>query len=93
MNIIAKILIIFFLTFLSTQTIVSLVDKKGDISFFYDNTETEDFQKDLKTEFIFNPFHFIVFNPQKKSSRILSFNLRKLDTISMSIVIPPPDSI
>jgi hypothetical protein len=93
MKIIVKLLIVFFLTFLSAPTIVSIIEKKCDISFFYDNSETEDFQKDLKTEFIFEPFTFIVFNPQKKSSKILSDNLSKHDTISKKIVIPPPDTI
>jgi len=93
MKIIVKLLIVFFLTFLSAPTIVSIIEKKGDISFFYDNSETEDFQKDLKTEFIFESFTYIVFNPQKKSNKILSDNSSKLDTISMKIVIPPPDTI
>ena len=93
MNTIAKLLIVFFLTFLSAPTIVSLVEKKVAISFFYDNSETEDFQKDLKTEFILEPFSFIVFNPQKKSFKILSDNLSTHDNISKKIVIPPPDTI
>jgi hypothetical protein len=93
MKIIIKLLIVFFITFLSAPTIISIIEKKGDISFYYDNSETEDFQKDLKTEFIFEPFSFIVFNPSKKSSKILSDNLSKHDTISKKIVIPPPDTI
>jgi hypothetical protein len=93
MKIIVKLLLVFFLTFLSAPTIVSLIEKKGDISFFYDNSETEDFQKDLKTEFIFETFTFVVFIPQKKSSKILSDNLSKHDNISQKIIILPPDTI
>ena len=53
MKIIVKFLIVFFLTFLSTPTIVSLVEKKEAISFSYDNSESDEFQKELKTDFIF----------------------------------------
>ena len=91
MKIIVKLLIVFFLTFLSTPTIVSLLEKKGDISFFYDNSETEESQKDFKSEYIFEPITFTVFNPPKKMVNILSENLSKHDTISKKIVIPPPD--
>ncbi len=93
MKIIVKLLLFFFLTFLSAPTLVSLIEKKGDISFFYDNSETEDFQKELKTEFIFETFTFVVFIPQKKSSNILSDNLSKHDNISQKIIILPPDTI
>jgi len=93
MKIIVKLLLFFFLTFLSAPTLVSLIEKKGDISFFYDNSETEDFQKELKTEFIFETFTFVVFIPQKKSSKILSDNLSKHDNISQKIIIRPPDTI
>jgi len=93
MKIIVKLLLFFFLTFLSAPTLVSLIEKKGDISFFYDNSETEDFQKELKTEFIFETFTFVVFIPQKKSSKILSDNLIKHDNISQKIIILPPDTI
>ncbi|MSP84986.1 MAG: hypothetical protein EXR18_04060 [Flavobacteriaceae bacterium] len=93
MKIIVKLLIIFFLSFLSAPSIISLIDKKGDISFFYDNSETEEFQKEIKTDFIFDPFTFLVFNPQKKSSKILSDNISKHDNILREILISPPDII
>jgi len=88
-----KLVIVFFLTFLSAPTIIGLIEKKCNVSFFYDNSETEEFQKDLKAEFIFEPFTFIVYNPQKKSCKILSNNLSKHDSVSKKIIIPPPDSV
>jgi uncharacterized protein YhfF len=93
MKIIVKLLVVFFLTFLSAPTVVCLIEKKGDFSFNYDNSENEEFHKDLKTEFIFDPFTFIIFNSQKKSVAILSENLSKHDIISKKILIPPPDII
>jgi hypothetical protein len=93
MKIIVKFLIVFFLTFLSTPTIVSLVEKKVAISFSYDNSESDEFQKELKTDFIFLSLTYPLLNLKKKSITILSENLNKHDTISKKIVIPPPDTI
>ena len=93
MKIIVKFLIVFFLTFLSTPTILSLVEKKEVISISYDNSESDEFQKELKTDFIFVTLTYPVFKLKKKSISILSENLNKHDTISMKIVIPPPDTI
>ena len=61
MKIIVKFLIVFFLTFLSTPTIVSLVEKKEAISFSYDNSESDEFQKELKTDFIIESLTYIFF--------------------------------
>jgi hypothetical protein len=93
MKIIVKFLIVFFLTFLTTPTIVSLVEKKVTISFSYDNSESDEFQKELKTDFIFVSLSYPEFNLKKKSITILFENLNKHDTISRKIVIPPPDTI
>jgi hypothetical protein len=93
MKIIVKFLIVFFLTFLSTPTIISLVEKKEAISFSYDNSESDEFQKELKTDFIFASLPYPLFNVKKKSITILSENLNRHDSISKKIVIPPPDTI
>ena len=93
MKIIVKFLIVFFLTFLSTPTIVCLVEKKVTISYSYDNSESDEFQKELKTDFIFVSLSYPEFKLIKKSITILSENLNKHDTISKKIVIPPPDTI
>lgn len=93
MKIIVKFLIVFFLTFLATPTIVSLVEKKVTISFSYDNSESDEFQKELKTDFIFVSLTYPEFKLKKKSITILSENLNKHDIISRKIVIPPPDTI
>ena len=93
MKIIVRLLLVFFLTFLSAPTIVSLLEKKGDVSFCYDNSETDEFQKDLKSEFVLESFTYIFLKSQKKSIAILSENLSKHDNISKKIVITPPDTI
>ena len=86
MKIIVKFLIVFFLTFLSTPTIVSLVEKKVTISYSYDNSESDEFQKELKTDFIFASLPYPLFNVKKKLITILSENLNKHDAISKKIV-------
>ncbi len=93
MKLMVKVLIFFFLFFLSTPTILSLLEKKGVVSFFYDSSESDEFQKELKTDFIIESLTYIFFNPQKRSFIILSENLNKHDAVSKKIVIPPPDTI
>jgi hypothetical protein len=93
MKIIVKFLIVFFLTFLSSPTILSLVEKKVTIEFSYDNTESDESQKELNTDFIFTFLSYNVFNIKNKSTTILFKNFNKHDTVSKKIVIPPPDTI
>ena len=88
-----KILIFIFIIFLSTPTIVSLIEKNTDISFFYSSAELEDMHKDVKLEFKFDTFSFAFFNLPIKSRLILSENLSKHDNILSSIFIPPPDLV
>jgi len=88
-----KIIIFVFFIFLSTPTIVSLIEKNTDISFFYSAAELEEMHKDVKSEFKFDSISFVFFNQQKLSSLILSDNLSKHNNIATSIFIPPPDLI
>ena len=86
-----KIVIFIFFIFLSTPTIVSLIERNSDISIFYGSAELEDMQKEVKLEFKFDTFSFAFFKQPKMSSLILSENFSKHDNISTSILIPPPD--
>lgn len=89
-----KIVIFIFFIFLSTPTIVSLIEKKMDISIFYSTAEFEEINKDVKSEFKFDTQSIIFcIHSKKMSSLILSENLSKHDNISKSIFIPPPDLI
>lgn len=88
-----KLVIFIFFIFLSTPTIVSLIEKNTDISFFYSSAELEDMHKDVKLEFKFDTFSFAFYNLPKMSSVVLSENLSKHDNISTSIFIPPPDLV
>jgi hypothetical protein len=88
-----KLVIFIFIIFLSTPTIVSLIEKNTEISFFYSSAELEDMHKDVKLEFKFDAFSFAFYNLPKMSSIVLSENLSKHDNISTSIFIPPPDLV
>lgn len=88
-----KIVIFVFFIFLSTPTIVSLIEKNMDISIFYSSAELEEMHKEVKSEFKFDTFSIVFFNQPRMSSLILSENLSKHDNIATSIFIPPPDSI
>jgi hypothetical protein len=93
MKIVAKILLIVFIAFLSTPTIVSLIEKKANTSCFYGNSEEEQMHKEVKAEFKFDTaFEFLSFS-YPTSSLILSENLSKHDNVASSILIPPPDQI
>jgi len=93
MKIAVKLVLFVFFAFLSTPTIVSLIEENTDISIFYSSAELEDMQKEVKLEFKFDTFSFAFFNQPKLSSLILSENLSKHDNISTSIFIPPPDLV
>ena len=93
MKFIVKIMLIIFIAFLSTPTIVSLIEDKADTSYFYSTAEEEQPHKDFKAEFVFyNPIE-VVFFSNPTSSLILSKNLLKHDNLSASIFIPPPEQV
>ncbi len=89
-----KIVLIIFIAFLSTPTIVSLIEKSNEKSYYYDLTE-EDHQseKEILADFAFYEYQEFIAFATKKSSLILSENLSKHDNISAAIFIPPPEQI
>jgi hypothetical protein len=96
MNILAKILLLLFLSFLSTPTIVTLIEKKSDISSLYSFSE-EEIQKDIKiNDFLGHECNYIfeIF-PQliNININIISENLSKHDSILEEIFSPPPELI
>ena len=88
-----KILLLLFVFFLSTPTIVSLLEKEKDISCLYNLDEDEDevANKECKVTFkVDSVFELIVFESWK-SNKILSENLSKYDSITSAIIIAPPE--
>jgi len=92
MKFFVNLLLFTFITFLSTPTIVSIIEKSCDTSIFYTMTE-EECHKEIKastqSDALINRNH----RKPLKSCLVLSENLSRHDNISAAIFIPPPDTI
>lgn len=91
---IAYILLIVFIAFLSTPPIVTMIEKKSDVSAFYSLSEEEHSHKEIKV-YVYHPvfqgeFVLPMFD---KSNPILSEKLSKHDKISATIFAPPPNFV
>jgi len=89
------LLLLLFVTFLSTPTIVTLIEKNTDVSVFYNFSE-EEIHKNVKeikanlnvdTSFVFFDWY------QQKNSEITFENLSKHDNVFSTIFSPPPELI
>lgn len=88
-----KIVLLIFIAFLSTPTIVSLIEKKANTSMFYSMSEEEQVHKEMKqikADLKFYDFNFFNFS-KKTSSLIVSENKSKHDKVSSTIFSPPPN--
>jgi hypothetical protein len=84
-----SILLFVFISFLSVPTIVTLIEKKVDVTAFYAFSE-EEIHKEIKAEFKHTySFDFTDYNYVTKT-KIFSENQSNLDLISREILIPPP---
>lgn len=88
-----KVVVVLFVFFLSTPTIVSLCEEKIDTSIFYSVSEEEIVNKELKSEFVINSEYQQYNFYQSKPLQIHSKLLLKHDAVSSKIFIPPPDFI
>jgi len=86
-------LLIVFVIFLSTPTIVSVVKKNTDTSFFYSMSEEEIKHKEIKSDFRFDEPLTIAFAISETSGPILSENLSRHDNVASAIFIPPPEQV
>ena len=91
----ASIILILFVTFLSTPTVVSLIQKSSDISMFFSFAEEEihkelkEVKAEIKQSFDY-PFSDTTI---KENLTIISENLSKHDNVSEEIFSPPPELI
>lgn len=92
MKLIARLFLFLFIAFLSTPTIVTLIEKSTDISMFFNMSEEEYVKKEVKGLFYFlaSPVAFELKKAVKRSL-ILFENLSKHDHISRKIFSPPPN--
>ncbi|MBC5863372.1 hypothetical protein [Flavobacterium turcicum] len=95
MKSVAPILLFFFIAFLLTPTVVSLIENDADIHMFYSFSEEEiikNFQEikvDLKQNFDYP----ILVTESQLSSKIISENLSRHDTVLEKIFSPPPEFV
>lgn len=89
----SKLLLIVFIAFLSTPTVVTLIKKSTDTSVFYSFAEEEihkelkEVKADLKQHFDY-PFLDLQI---KKNTEIISENLLSHDNVASEIFSPPPE--
>jgi Na+-transporting NADH:ubiquinone oxidoreductase subunit NqrB len=87
----ASLVLMMFMFFIATPTIVSLIEKSSDTSYFYSMSEEELSHKEIKAEFLFEDhalqFHFA----EVGSGAILYENLSRHDNVFGTIFIPPPE--
>lgn len=93
MKFLARLLLVFFIFFLATPTIVSVIKKNTDVSMFFSFNEEEmhkDF-KELKADL--TPKYDVTFVnlSNTTSSIIISENLSRHDNVSEQIFSPPPE--
>jgi hypothetical protein len=95
MKLFAGLLLILFVAFLSTPTIVTLIQKSTDTSLFYSFAEEEIHKelKEVKAE-VKQHFDYPFLNLQiKKNTAIISENLSRHDNVASEIFSPPPELI
>ena len=93
MKIVAKIFLILFIVFLTTPTIVTVIEKSLDISVFFNLSEEQHFHKEIIIVFSLQNFLNIDTMSVASSTRILSEKLFKYDKITASRFIPPPNAL
>ena len=88
-----NLLLFVFLTFLSTPTIVSVIEKNCDTTAFFTMTE-EECHKEIKLAVVAVAHSYDLMDISAiSSSLIISENLLRHDHISAAIFIPPPDQV
>jgi len=93
MKTVAKIFLIFFIAFLATPAIVTVIEKSSDISVFFNMSEEEHFHKEIIAAVSIEHFLDIYIITIASSTIILSEKLSKHDKIPASIFIPPPNAL
>jgi hypothetical protein len=87
-----RLVLLMFVLFISTPTIVSVIKKTVDTSYFYSMSEEELAHKEIKADFKEHSYHFVDLSGQT-SGLILFENLSKHDNVASTIFIPPPEQV
>ena len=89
----ANLVLFLFMLFIATPTIVSVIEKSTDTSYFFNMTEEELSHKEIKADFAHNQHYDFVDLSGNTSSLISYENLSKHDNVATTIFIPPPEQV
>lgn len=94
MKFFARLFLFVFVVFLSTPTVVTLIQKNTDTSLFYSFAEEEIHKelKEVKAE-LKQQFDYPFLDLKIKQTTIISENLSKHDNVAAEIFSPPPELI
>ena len=88
----ARLVLLMFVLFISTPTIVSVIKKTVDTSYFYSMSEEEHAHKEIKAHF--QEIHYHIADWSVPTSSLIRFeNLSKHDNVAATIFIPPPEQV
>ena len=92
MKLIVKFILFVFVTFLTTPTIVTLIEQNTDISMFYTFAEEENHKdlKEIKADLRLTFDYPFMDTVVCQNSIIIFENLTRHDNIAEEIFIPPP---
>ena len=93
MKLIARFILIVFITFLSTPTIVTLIEKNTDISLFYSFSEEEVHKSynEIKAAVKESSDYHLLDSKINPNTIIVSENLSRHDNVADEIFSPPPE--
>lgn len=92
MKLFTRILLFLFILFLSTPTLVTLIEKDTDTSMFYCFAE-EEHQKEIKAEVKFYTEHSVIAFVEAEKKPSFIENNSEHPTIFKEIFSPPPNFI
>jgi len=95
MKLIAQFILFIFVAFLTTPTIVTLIENNTDISLFYSFDEEENHKdlKEIKADLRIAFDDPIIGLQEHQNSKIISENLTRHDNNAEEIFIPPPQLV
>lgn len=88
-----KLILMVFILFLATPTIVGMVDQKLDTSYFYNSTEEENHSSyDVIKICCVQTFNYDFFIPSLQLKKTFLLKDDKIDTLFSSLIfLPPPE--
>lgn len=94
MKILVNLVLLIFVTFLATPTIVGMLQEDADVSMVYSFSE-EEVHKEIKEVIAHYPlsFDYAIYEVVNKSSEIKSENLQRHDNVFEEIFSPPPEMV